>query len=418
MESLIRDKIVLHLSTNHLIRSSQHGFMPGRSTTTNLLAYLETLTKLMDEGHAVDVLYLDFAKAFDKVPHQRLLAKCRGLGVNGKVLSWIERWMFGRQQRVVLNGHYSDWADVQSGVPQGSVLGPTLFIMFINDIDQAVDVSGSLLLKFADDTKFGMVVESEEQRDALQEGIASLENWSREWQMLFNTSKCHILHIGAKNQQFDYIMGGVPLEKVEFEKDIGVMIHQTLKPSLQCTKAAAKANQVLGQLARGVTYRDRNTFLRLYTVYVRPHLEYAVASWCPYNKGDKEVLEKVQRRALAMISNLKGKSYEERLAEVKMTTLERRRERGDLITMYRIMTGQDDVDPSLWFQPIATSRNGLGTRHASGLHNVVQQRSKGEVRRNFFSQRVVSAWNNLPDSVKGAGCVNTFKNRLDEHNQA
>ena len=143
-----------------------------------------------------------------------------------------------------------------------------------------------------------------------------------------------------------------------------------------------------------------------------------MASWCPYNKGDKEVLEKVQRRALAMISNLKGKSYEERLAEVKMTTLERRRERGDLITMYRIMTGQDDVDPSLWFQPIATSRNGLGTRHASGLHNVVQQRSKGEVREKNFSQRVVSAWNNLPDSVKGAGCVNTFKNRLDEHNQA
>ena len=205
------------------------------------------------------------------------------------------------------------------------------------------------------------------------------------------------------------------MEKVECEKDIGVMVHQTLKPSLQCTKAAAKANQVLGQLARGVTYRDRDTLLRLYNVYVRPHLEYAVASWCPYTKGDKEVLEKVQRRALAMVSNLKGKSYEERLAEVNMTTLEKRRERRDLITMYRIMTGQDDVDPSLLFQPVATSRNGPGTRHAAGLHNVVQQRSKGEIRRNFFSQRVVCPWNSLPDSVKSAENVNTFKNRLDEH---
>ena len=414
MESLIRDDIVTHLSKNNLIRSSQHGFVPRRSTATNLLEYMETLTKLLDEGHAVDVLYLDFAKAFDKVPHLRLLAKCRGLGVDGSVLAWIQSWLTGRKQRVVLNGKFSDWADVQSGVPQGSVLGPTLFIMFINDIDLAVDVTGSFLLKFADDTKVGMVVESEEQRDALQEGIACLETWSREWQMLFNTSKCHILHIGAKNQKFKYTMGGQVLEEIESEKDVGVMIHHSLKPSMQCAKAATNANQVLGQLARGLSYRDRNTFLRLYTVYVRPHLEYAVASWSPYTKGDKEILEKVQRRALAMVSNLKGKSYEERLAEVNMTTLEKRRERGDLITMYRIMTAKDDVDPSHWFQTLA-AQSGPGTRQSSGLHNVLPQRSQGDVRRNFFSQRVVSSWNSLPDRVKGAGTVNCFKNRLDEH---
>ena len=286
--------------------------------------------------------------------------------------------------------------------------------MVINDIYQAVDVAGSFLLKFADDTKVGMVVESEEQRDALQEGIACLETWSREWQMLFNTSKCHILHIGAKNQKFKYTMGGQVLEEIESEKDVGVMIHHSLKPSMQCAKAATKANQVLGQLARGLSYRDRNTFLRLYTVYVRTHLEYPVASWSPYTKGDKEILEKVQRRALAMVSNLKGKSYEERLAEVNMTTLEKRRERGDLITMYRIMTAKDDVDPSHWFQTLA-AQSGPGTRQSSGLHNVLPQRSQGDVRRNFFSQRVVSSWNSLPDSVKGAGTVNCFKNRLDDH---
>ena len=415
MESLIRDVMVQHLSTNNLIRPSQHGFMAGRSTVTNLLSYLETLTKLLDDGHAVDVLYLDFAKAFDKVPHSRLLAKCRGLGLGGRLLNWIEMWLSGRQQRVTLNGCSSPWSDVLSGVPQGSVLGPTLFLIFINDIDLAFEVTGSFLLKFADDTKLGMVVESEEQRDLLQAGIANLEHWSLEWQMMFNAEKCHMLHLGAKNREFEYVMGGQVLEKVESEKDVGVMIHQSLKPSLQCAKAAGKANQVLGQLSRSITYRDKQTFLKLYKVYVRPHLEYAVASWCPWNKADKEILEKVQKRAVSMVSNFQATTYESKLLESGMTTLEKRRERGDLIMMYRIMTGKDDVHYSTWFEKMTDRENGATTRTTSGFLNVVPPGlCSGDLRRNFFSIRVVKPWNNLPDQVKQAETVNTFKNRLDK----
>ena len=380
------------------------------------LAYLEALTALDDEGYAVDVLYLDSAKAFDKVPHGRLIAKCKGLGIDGKVLAWIQEWLSGRQQRVVLNGNYSGWGEVLSGVPQGSVLGPTLFVIFINDIDCAMDVTGSHLFKFADDTKWAMVVDTEEQSRAFQEGIQRLESWSREWQMLFNSGKCHVLHLGSRNKEQDYSMGGQSLEAVESEKDVGVLIHKSLKPSLQCAKAATRANQVLGQLARAVGYRDKDTFLKLYCVYVRPHLEYAIQSWSPWLVQDKDVLEKVQKRALKMVSNLKGRTYEERLLETNMTTLEARRVRGDLIQMYRIMSGKDDVRPSIWFHTMADFRGtGVGTRQARGLYNVHPQESQGQVRKNFFSQRVVAPWNALPDQVKQATSVNMFKNSLDDH---
>ena len=148
-------------------------------------------------------------------------------------------------------------------VPQGSVLGPTLFLIYINDIDNAVDVAGSVLKKFAVDTKWALVVESEEERKIFQRGLDNLVQWSIEWQMLFNVDKCHIIHMGRKNQLFDYSMGGRPLEVVEFEKDVGVIIDNTLKPSLQRVKAAKKGQMVLGQLARVVSYRDKVTFFNL-----------------------------------------------------------------------------------------------------------------------------------------------------------
>ena len=160
MESIIRDAMIEFLLSNKLICPSQHGFLPGRSTLTNLLEYLETLTRLVDEGHAVDVLYLDFRKAFDVVPKERLLAKMNSIGVRGKVLDWVREWLTGRTQKVVLNGKESGLGDVRSGVVQGSSLGPTFFMIYINDIssavnegESAVDLTSSILSLFADDTK-------------------------------------------------------------------------------------------------------------------------------------------------------------------------------------------------------------------------------------------------------------------------
>ena len=416
MESIIRDAIMEHLDMFKLIRSSQHGFMAGRSCVTNLLEYLEELTKLVDRGASVDVVYLDFAKAFDKVPISRLLEKCRGLGIEGNILGWIKSWLSGRKQRVVVNGQASSWGQVLSGVPQGSVLGPTLFLIYINDIDNAVDVTGSVLKKFADDTKWAMVTETEQDRQLFQRGLDNLVQWSIEWQMLFNVDKCHVIHMGRKNHEFSYNMGGRPLEAVNFEKDVGVMIDSSLKPSLQCSKAAKKGQVVLGQLARALTYRDKVTFFDLYKTYVRPHLEYAVQAWSPWNIGDKELLESVQKRAVGMISNLRGRTYQERLAELGETTLETRRQRGDMIQTYRILSGKDKVSYSTWFTLAeqAPAIDIVRTRSETGYRNIKKIEAKGEVRRNSFAPRVVDPWNSLPNKVKEAPTVNTFKNMYDD----
>jgi hypothetical protein len=152
LESMVRDSFVEHMNRNELIEDSKHGFVKSRSCATNLIEFLDYLTDILENGGTADAIFLDFAKAFDKVPRRRLIEKLRAIGIEGRVLTWIEEWLTGRQQRVVLQGETSTWEDVKSGVPQGSVLGPILFLIFIRDIDKAVGPE-NVVKKFADDTK-------------------------------------------------------------------------------------------------------------------------------------------------------------------------------------------------------------------------------------------------------------------------
>ena len=175
LETIIKRAVVDHLETNNLIYDTQHGFRRGKSCLTNLFEYMEYVTKEVDNKNAVDVIYLDFSKAFDKVPHKRLLAKIQGIGIGSNLLKWVESWLTDRKQRVVLNGSSSSWENITSGVPQGSVLGPLLFLIYVNDMD--VDIK-SEISKFADDTKVFSKATSSTQCSQLQATLDSLVQWS------------------------------------------------------------------------------------------------------------------------------------------------------------------------------------------------------------------------------------------------
>jgi hypothetical protein len=396
MESLIRDDVTKHLELNKLIKGSQHGFMKGRSCATNLLEFLEAATTVVDGGGSFDIIYLDFAKAFDKVPRQRLMNKVRAHGIRGPLLAWINEWLTGRRQRVVLNGKFSSWEDVLSGVPQGSVLGPLLFIIFINDLDASA-AAADIIKKFADDTKLGQDVTIPERGEALQASLDGMVAWAATWGMQFNVAKCKVLHLGGRNPKRVYTMDGTALQETLSEKDIGVYVTQKLKPAEQCKTAARTAQAVLGQLTRAFHYRDRHVFMRLYKQYVRPHLEFCTQAWAPWNEEDKACLEKVQQRAVKMVSGLRGRTYEERLRELNITTLEERRHQADMAMVHKIVHGRSGLVPETWFEMVGARRS---TRSAADPLNIVVRSGRLDLRRNFFSIRVIESWNEIPPDLK------------------
>ena len=386
--------------------------MRGKSCTSNLLAFLDKVTAAVDNGEAVDVVYLDFAKAFDKVPVERLLKKVEAHGISGQILRWIGAWLRNREQRVVLNGEASDWAAVLSGVPQGSVLGPLLFLIFINDLDEAA--AARFIFKFADDTKVAQPAQTEEDCAVLQESLDGLVQWAERWGMAFNVQKCKVMHLGHANRKHVYTMNGAVLEETEEERDLGVMISNKLKPGTQCAKAARTAAAVLGQISRAFHFKDRYVFVQLYKQYVRPHLEFAVQAWSPWSAADKEVLEAVQRRMVRMVSGLRSTEYEDRLKELGMTTLEERRHQADMAMMFKTMRGVDGQKEE-WFTPAAAGQR--RTRVADDPLNVRLAHGRLELRKNFFTVRCTEHWNNVPGEIKNLRSVESFKKAYATHRQ-
>lgn len=404
-ERIVRDRIVDHLESNNLLLNSQHGFRRRRSCLTNLIEFFEGVTDCFDRTKAVDVIYLDFQKAFDKVPHQRLIAKLNAHGIQGNLLRWLQVWLTNRRQRVVVRNIESDWSPVTSGVPQGSVLGPVLFLIYVNDMDDGIM---SRISKFADDTKLYHKVCTDDDKREIQQDLERLVKWANEWQMSFNVSKCAVLQVGNNNPKNVYQMNETVVNAVTTQKDLGVTITNDLKWRKQVENSVNKANRMLGLISRNFSFRSKNIILTLYKSLVRPHLEYAVQFWSPHQQGDIDKLERIQRRATKLIPELRQMPYDRRLEELGLTTLEQRRLRSRLIETYKYLRGFVDVDYDTIFERDRNGRRGHDWK-------LIVKRAESTTRLKFFPLTIVQPWNNLPPHVVNAESVNSFKNRLDRH---
>jgi hypothetical protein len=381
MEHVLAVHIREYLDRNKYFADEQHGFRAKRSCESQLIITLHHIAKLTDEGVAVDAIILDFSKAFDTVSHPKLLSKLKASGISSQIITWIQCWLTQRTQSVQIQGQTSDPALVTSGVPQGSVLGPLLFIIYINDITACVSTRNSLRL-FADDALlFGP------QGQTLQNDLECLANWSQDWQMTFNANKCKVISFAKSNSTNEhmYLLGNDKLERVRAIKYLGVWLTSDLDWSEQVNQVSNKTMRILGMLRRSMRRGTIAAKLTMYKTLIRPVLEYASCSWSPYRTTQQNQLERAQRKAIRWATGLKPRdSVTQVMQQYSVKTLATRRTERDLTTLVHMLEGRVDINPEKLI-----TRN----RHHNTRHNILHFPANTNVYANSFFPRAVRSLN-------------------------
>ena len=404
-EKFIRSHILNFLEAR--ICKDQHGFMEGKSCLSNLLETFDSIFELISEGAPVDLFYFDFSKAFDTVPHYRLLSKLENLGIKGNILEVVRDFLTNRTMTVCVEGEKSEVKCVWSGVPQGSVLGPLLFILFINDLPENIK---SKLKLFADDLK---LIGDVSNPDTIVTDLKELETWESIWLLRFNPSKCKVMHVNVNdNPMLSYSLNGVVLQESAQEKDLGVVTHNSLLWNEQIKASICKANKMICWITRNLIIREQRVMISIYKTLIRPHLEYCVQLWNPIathgSWGIILELEAVQRRFTRLINEVGTLPYSRRLEILNLTTLAERRVRGDLIEAFKAINGLTQYNSDMF----RVSRSGMNL-----VSNSRVNRGNSKVRklqRSFLPERVIPFWNKLPSEVKSSVSVLSFKIQLDE----
>jgi ribonuclease P/MRP protein subunit RPP40 len=401
-----------HLENNNLLSSVQHGFRRERSCETQLTTVVQDIASTVGKSRQVDAAILDFSKAFDTVPHQRLLYKLDCYGIRGETLRWISNFLTNRSQSVILDGTTSNKVMVTSGVPQGTVLGPLLFLVYINDLPH--NMSSSVRL-FADDCILYRPISNTGDCLKLQHDLQSLVQWEKDWQMCFNVKKCFVMTISHKktNTGFNYSMGQQVLERVSDYPYLGVTISDDLSWSKHINNVRASANKTLGVLCRNLWSCKKPIKDLAYKSLVRPKLEYASAVWDPYHSKDIDTLEMVQRRAARFVCRDYRREegvVTELLKDLEWPSLADRRCRSRLILLYKIVNNLVAVDTgTLLLNPVRTTRSSSSSRHT-----FLKLSTNKDCYKYSFFPRTISEWNLLPGHIREADSLTAFKTKLSE----
>ena len=411
MEHIIASSMMRHAKYHSLLYDRQHGFREGRSCETQLLEFINDVTNNVQDRQQTDVCILDFSKAFDKVGHKRLVRKLQWYGIDGMVNRWIEDFLQNRHQAVVVDGLKSTNKPVVSGVPQGSVLGPCLFLFYINDI---ADNLHSTTRLFADDTMLYITVSSQSDADLLQSDLDTLARWESTWMMEFHPGKCEVITVsrGRNPIHYKYTLHGQELNHVDSTKYLGVHITKDLRWDRHIDAIANKANKSLNFLRRNIKIGNPQIKQQAYKALVRPILEYGQTVWDPHTASAAQRLEAVQRRAARFVTNRyrRTSSVTNMIEHLQWEPLTARRHHARLVMFYKIHTERVAIQ-----MPLQSKNRRAPTRNENSPSYVIPSSTTDYHRLSFFP-RTVREWNCLPDSTVRMPSVDTFKASLLEPN--